>query len=182
MNIQLIFGFVFEFSFLNNSKLTRSYSIMKNSYVFTFLILLSLFLTPLQSVQAALVPIEKTTNQSKVITKKIKKKSVRFSKKYSKKRFKTNRKKQFRKPDQQNIYGIITALVIGAICLYFSIPIVLLIVGISLAIPGLWIASICLFALPFLLLLIGWIVDSVSHANHQKKEKLERESQSKKHE
>jgi Flp pilus assembly protein TadB len=152
---------------------------MKNSSVFTFLILLSLFLTPFQSVQAALVPVEKTINQSKVISKKNKKKSIHLSKKNSKKRFKTNRTKQFRKPNRQNIYGIITALVIGAICLYFSIPITLLIVGLTLAIPGLWIASICLFALPFLLLLIAWIVNSVNYANYQKEEKLKRESQNK---
>ncbi len=153
---------------------------MKNSSVFTFLILLSLFLTPFQSVQAALVPVEKTINQSKVISKKNKKKSIHLSKKNSKKRFKTNRTKQFRKPNRQNIYGIITALVIGAICLYFSIPITLLIVGLSLAIPGLWIASICLFALPFLCLLIISIIDAISDANYQKKERLEREAQNKK--
>jgi Flp pilus assembly protein TadB len=175
MNVQLIFGFVFEFLFPNNSKLTISLSIMKNSYAFTFLILLNLFLIPFQSVQAALVPVEKTSNKTKPISKKIKKKKFLSSKKQSKIKFKNNRKKQLYKPNQQNNYGVITTILIGAICLYFLIPVTFLIVGLVLAIPGLWITGIVLFALPFIILLIILISNRISDAKYEKERKKEEE-------
>jgi hypothetical protein len=146
---------------------------MNHSCAFILLIVISLFLMPLQQAQAALVPIEKTSIKSKRLANKIKKKEFQRSKKSQQKKRQINKKNPLYKPDQQktSVSPGFIALMLSILILYFGTSIVFMIVGGILALPGLWITGICMLAVPFTILLITMISDAIATKKYHKKQK-----------
>lgn len=140
---------------------------MKNAPTFCLLIILSLCLSPFQATQAALVPIKK----SSVTTKKIERNTQRKNIKKTKLKFKQH-KKHLHKPEQQNIYRVITAILITFLALYVIGAILLIIFGIVFGLISLWITGICLLGIPLIILLISAISNEISYRKYLKEKKL----------
>lgn len=134
---------------------------MKKIYFFPLLIILSLFFAPIQISHAALVPIQKTTQKA---SKRLQKRKLKRTKRAYKRRWNATQKKNAPKPEQQNDYGGIWAILITLIVLYFGTGITLMIVGFALMVPGLWIAGIVVVALPFVVLLVAIIAAAIREA------------------
>jgi Flp pilus assembly protein TadB len=140
---------------------------MKQYYIFILLILINIGLVPVSSLQANAVPVE-ITSQKEV--QKIKKKRQRSFKKHHKKRFKNKRKKQAPKPEQQNDYEGIWAMIITFLSIYIITAIVLIVVGFVFAFPVLWITGICLLVTPFIIHLLIWLGEDIQVRKSIKKE------------
>lgn len=124
---------------------------MKQYYIFILVILINIGLVPVSSLQANAVPVEVTSQKA---VQKIKKKRQQSFKRHYKKLFKNKRKKQAHKPEQQNDYGGIWAIIITFLAIYVITAIVLIVVGFVFALPGLWITGICLLVVPFIIHLL----------------------------
>lgn len=139
---------------------------MKKNYAFSLLIILSLFFVPIQISYAALVPVKKTSPKT---TKRIQKRKLKRAKNTYKHHWSVNQKKQAPKPEQQKDYEGVWALLITILVLYFGTGLTLLIVGLALMIPGLWIAGVVVLSLPFLAFLIYMLISAIQNANYEKR-------------
>lgn len=142
---------------------------MKNYYALTLLIILSLFLPPFQSLHANLVPIEKSNYQTKKSTKKAHRQTLKKAQQKFKKQRKKY-KKSTHKPEQQNGYGALWALLIGLISFYVIGAIVFIIVGFVFTIPALWITGICLLGVPLLISIISGIISAIEVSKYKKEQ------------
>jgi Flp pilus assembly protein TadB len=149
-------------------------SIMKNTYILSIFIILNLCLTPFQTTQAALVPVE-VTNQ-KASKKNLKKRQGFHKKQYKKQlknKFKRTWKKRSPKPEQQNEYGAFWAIIITVISAYAITAILFIIFGFLFGLIPLWITGICMVVTPFLILLIRDLAGTIEQRKFKKKKELE---------
>lgn len=148
---------------------------MKNAYTLSIFIILSLCLTPFQTTQAALVPVEKTSPPTKKLKKKVLRQNIKKAKRQVKKHKNKYRKKSY-KPGQQDNYESIWVTIVLILSIYFITAITLTVLGFVFALPGLWVVGIILLAIPVILFLIGIIqglINSKRQAKERKRKKIE---------
>lgn len=147
---------------------------MKNTYILSIFIILNLCLTPFQTTQAALVPVEVTNQKAnKKNTKKRQQLHKNQYKKQLKHKFKRTWKKRSPKPEQQNDYGGFWAIIITVISVYLITAILFIIFGFLFGLVGLWITGICFLVIPFLIFLIRDLAGSIEQRKFKKKKELE---------
>jgi len=143
------FGFIFE-SHLSNNFAQRKI-IMKHSYTFTLLTLLSIFLISSQPAYASLVPLEKTSLRTKKIKKRTKrealKKTLNYKKKY-KQRLKGN---DSITQSQNHGWEGFETMVISILILWILIAVAFIVLGFFFALPFLYIIGFCLLPWPIIL-------------------------------
>lgn len=151
---------------------------MKNVNILSLFIILSICLIPLSSIEAALVPTLKTTHQVKKTIKKKARKGLKNHKKRLKKHPQRARKKHF-KPEQQNEYEGIWAILIAILSIYLITAILLTVFGFIYMIPGLWVTGVILLLIPIILIIYSIIKSSIQNKK-SKKEVAAREAAKKK--
>jgi Flp pilus assembly protein TadB len=150
---------------------------MKNAYALSIFIILSLCLTPFQTTQAALVPVEKTNSPTKKLKKKVLRQNIKKAKLQLRKHKKKHQKRSYKQQQEDN-YSSIGAWVILILSIYFITAITLTIVGFVFALPGLWVTGIILLAIPIILFLIG-IIQGTINSRKQAKERKRKENEGK---
>lgn len=128
---------------------------MKNSLTFTLLILLSLLAFPFQSTYANLVPIEKISVQTKNCKNRVQQKTSKRLKRQLAKRA----------PNKSNSY--ITGIIIVGVAALLLVPtgIILIVAGLTLPMPVLWIVGICIIAGIILIGLLTWLITFITLNN-----------------
>ena len=146
---------------------------MKNTSLFSILIILSLFFAPNKSLQAGLVPVEKANTQ----TKKLKKKGLRKKNKKIKFQLRKQKKRSTTKAQQKSSYMGLLLIALILLALYILIAIALIVLGFIFTIPPLWVTGILLLAIPLTILIITLIADSIGAAQYAKEKRIRQENQ-----
>ncbi|MBL4650706.1 MAG: hypothetical protein JKY03_13325 [Aureispira sp.] len=150
---------------------------MKNAYTLSIFIILSLCLTPFQTTQAALVPVEKTSPPTKRLKKKVLRQNIKKAKLQVKKHKNKYRKKSYKLKQQDN-YESIWVTIVLILSIYFITAITLTVLGFVFALPALWVIGITLLAIPFTIFLIG-LIQSLINSHKQAKERKRKKNEEK---